>query len=178
MAEEAYRIDPWRLAAYGELQTLKECKAKKIPIDGKDAKGFSPLIWAARNACGDVLEFLVDEGCNVTATSFGGLSALHHACNKNNSLEIKILIKSKANVNQVAYATTHRHAEHRQYEFHCFSLFSVLLLFPPPSYMFFALLLNSNPIYSSDSPQPFLSSPALVCFFTSFLLWRESYRFH
>ena len=94
-----YMDDVCKLASFGELDDLNKARERGIDLDGKDDCGFTPLLWAARNGQDHVLNFLIENGSKLDAASFGGLSSLHHACNKNESGAIKILVKAKANVN-------------------------------------------------------------------------------
>ena len=51
-------------------------------IETRDAKGMTPLLWAASNFRAKILQLLIDRGADAFATDNAGLSALDHAKKK------------------------------------------------------------------------------------------------
>lgn len=98
---DEFLANPWKLSSFGELDDLKKFVEKQglQKIDLKDDNGMTPLLWAARNGHLIVLTYLLEEcKCNINNQSFGGLSALHHACNQNQGSIIKQLLKCDCKV--------------------------------------------------------------------------------
>ena len=86
--------DLQHLAQYGELEELKKRVEGGDPCDEQDEKGFTPLCWSARNNQLEVLNYLIEKGCNLNKPSYGGMSPLHHAANQNLEKIIFQLLKN------------------------------------------------------------------------------------
>ena len=73
-------VDIWQAAAAGNIEALKQHLEAGTHVDAKDSPGGStPLIVAAAFGQVETVEFLIDKGANVRATSNDGGTALHGA---------------------------------------------------------------------------------------------------
>ena len=85
-----------------QLKSLITAEDSKVDVGAVDENGCSALVWAARNGHADTVTYLVDEcGADVESASYGGLRALHHACNNNHEGIIKLLLEKDASPNAV-----------------------------------------------------------------------------
>lgn len=68
-------LTAWKQASFGEYEGLKSIIDSKGggKFDDQDDRGFTPLCWAARNGHFQVMNYLIDLGCNKEIASFGGL---------------------------------------------------------------------------------------------------------
>lgn len=85
-----------------QLKSLITAEDSKVDVAAVDENGCSALVWAARNGHADTVTYLVGEcGADVESASYGGLRALHHACNNNHEGIIKLLLEKDASPNAV-----------------------------------------------------------------------------
>jgi ankyrin repeat protein len=70
--------NPWKLASFGELDTIKSLIEAGVHVDESDEMGFSPLALAARNNHDKVVSLLIENGSDVNGKSFAGMRPLHH----------------------------------------------------------------------------------------------------
>lgn len=83
--------------ALAEVRALIE---KGGDVNAHDAKGFTPIHWAARNGYEDVAKFLVEHGAdlNTKETAVGQATPLHVACTYNHLAVAKLLVTRGATV--------------------------------------------------------------------------------
>lgn len=95
------------LNLYEEIASLSHTK---LNLEISDVKGRNALFWSIYHEHGNVLETLIDLGCNLTTNVSPGLPALHYAVYKNNAEIITLLldkgidIESKDSHNNTALA--------------------------------------------------------------------------
>ncbi|EGB08605.1 hypothetical protein AURANDRAFT_4715, partial [Aureococcus anophagefferens] len=68
-------------------------------INAKDASGATPLIYAARAGHVETIQYLVDNGGDVSEAGYGGLLPLHHAINHMREPTCTLLLDLDANPN-------------------------------------------------------------------------------
>merc|ERR1719181_1225939 len=76
--------DIHKLSANGNLDLVKvlvESKENPVDINVQDTMGCTPLIWASRGGHVNVMEYLLENGADTNMSGYGGMTALHHACN-------------------------------------------------------------------------------------------------
>jgi len=74
--------DIHKLCGFGSTEDVVNLASKdNFEVDQLDSLGNTPLIWAARGGSSDCVEFLCKSGAAVNHRAYGGLNALHHACN-------------------------------------------------------------------------------------------------
>ncbi|KAF5899383.1 B-cell lymphoma 3 protein, partial [Clarias magur] len=61
-----------------------------------DKSGRSPLIHAVEKSCMEMINFLVENGCNVNLQSYSGNTALHIACSRGEVDAVRVLLKNGA----------------------------------------------------------------------------------
>ncbi len=86
---------------HGNLDEIKRFLKKGVLIDEKNAQGMTPLMMAARFFYNDVVEWLINNGCDINIVDNAGRSALMHAAYTGNADGIKILINSGASITNV-----------------------------------------------------------------------------
>ena len=52
-----------------------------MDVNGVDQSECTPLIWASRGGMEEVVDYLIGEGAELEKAGYGGMRALHHACN-------------------------------------------------------------------------------------------------
>ncbi|KAG8225070.1 hypothetical protein J437_LFUL000049 [Ladona fulva] len=88
-------------AEHGDLSLVK----KLIELEGicllkeHDKDGYTPLHRACYNGHEDIVEYLVEKGADLDATTSDGWQPLHSACNWNFARCAKILLEHGANIN-------------------------------------------------------------------------------
>jgi ankyrin repeat protein len=76
----------------------KNKKSAKLTIlEEMNRTGMAPIHFAAERGSVDVLEFLLENGCNIDLLSFEGNTALMYACKNNQLNSIKVLLDVKRN---------------------------------------------------------------------------------
>ncbi|KAF7708676.1 B-cell lymphoma 3 protein homolog [Silurus meridionalis] len=66
-------------------------------INAVDIKsGRSPLIHAVEKSCMEMINFLLENGCNVNSQSYSGNTALHIACGRGEVEAVRVLLKNGA----------------------------------------------------------------------------------
>lgn len=104
------------LAAYAGLSwLLRKLFIIKYSEDihARDSQGNSPLIWAARNGHGLVVQLLLDKGADIGAENHEGVTALYWASNNGHSATVDLLLKNRANCkprDKVGWTSLHRAA--------------------------------------------------------------------
>ncbi|KAL8889355.1 MAG: hypothetical protein Q9192_006031 [Flavoplaca navasiana] len=104
------------LAAYSGMSwLLLKLLVVKNPghIDARDSKGYSPLIWAARNGHVSVVQLLLDRRADISAKNHEGVTALYWAANCGHSDTVDLLLRNKANCkprDKVGWTSLHRAA--------------------------------------------------------------------
>ena len=73
--------------------------AEEQIIKAKDSEGRTALHWAAANAKGETVQFLIGRGANVHSADRQGRTALHGASLAGNANVIRLLLKNGASVN-------------------------------------------------------------------------------
>jgi ankyrin repeat protein len=68
-------LTAWKQASFGEYDGLKLILDNKGggKFDDQDDRGFTPLCWAARNGHLQVMNYLIELGCDKEIASFGGM---------------------------------------------------------------------------------------------------------
>ena len=83
-------------AARGDIDALRQ-GLKTLDINGADAHGWTPLIWAVSSHEIAAVKFLLAQGAAVDQQATGGWSALHYAADSRNAPLVDILLAAKAN---------------------------------------------------------------------------------
>lgn len=83
----------------GRPEIVKELILKGADVNAADILGDTPLILAAKNNIGSVMEALINAGADVNAKNKSGKSALYFAVAAQNLSGCDYLLKSKADVN-------------------------------------------------------------------------------
>lgn len=83
-------------AARGDIAALRQ-GIKTLDINGADAHGWTPLIWAVSANEIPAVIFLLAEGAAVDQQATGGWSALHYAADSRNAPMVDVLLAHKAN---------------------------------------------------------------------------------
>ncbi|KAH7146250.1 ankyrin repeat-containing domain protein [Dactylonectria macrodidyma] len=77
---------------------IKLLREYKVPFEGKDNLGNTPIFLAATLGLLDTVSFLIDEGANINARAEFGGTALYQACINNELDIVKILLDHGADV--------------------------------------------------------------------------------
>ena len=95
--------NPHKLAEIGDVGTLREIfdEDDSIDVNTVDKYGCTPLIWGARGGKVEVVAYLIKKGADLTAKGYGGMNAMHHACNQLEEDVLGLLISSGADVGSV-----------------------------------------------------------------------------
>jgi len=85
-------------AKRGQLDFLRECLRQRIPLNGTDSSGSTPLFWAAHGGHDDCLKELLKQGnkVQVDAQNLLGDTALHGASWKGHANAVRLLISAGA----------------------------------------------------------------------------------
>ncbi|XP_026781745.3 B-cell lymphoma 3 protein [Pangasianodon hypophthalmus] len=91
-------LTPLHLAVQdGNKKLAKMLLDSGADINAVDIKsGRSPLIYAVEKSCMEMINFLVENGCNVNAQSYSGNTALHIACGRGEVEAVRVLLKNGA----------------------------------------------------------------------------------
>uniref|UniRef100_A0A0N5CAU5 Protein kinase domain-containing protein n=1 Tax=Strongyloides papillosus TaxID=174720 RepID=A0A0N5CAU5_STREA len=84
----------------GHDKVVLYLRSQNVPVDVKDRRGDTPLIWAARNGHNNVIKILCkDKNVNINHVNKSGETALHVATRYSQSSSIQILLDNGANPN-------------------------------------------------------------------------------
>ena len=107
--EATVDTDLWRTAMFGMNDSLRKIvedasagsdeSGVVFDINAKDASGATPLIYAARAGHVETIQYLVDNGGDVSEAGYGGLLPLHHAINHMREPTCTLLLDLDANPN-------------------------------------------------------------------------------
>ena len=107
--EATVDTDLWRTAMFGMNDSLRKIvedasagsdeSGVVFDINAKDASGATPLIYAARAGHVETIQYLVDNGGDVSEAGYGGLLPLHHAINHMREPACTLLLDLDANPN-------------------------------------------------------------------------------
>lgn len=86
-------------AERGNTVAVQEEINKGVPVDTKNAIGWTPLIYAASEGHLDIVTQLIDAGAWVDVQSFTGSTALGYASYQGHTEITKRLIQARANIN-------------------------------------------------------------------------------
>ncbi|MES2070083.1 MAG: ankyrin repeat domain-containing protein [Pseudomonadota bacterium] len=81
-------------------KVLPKLKATDIQLDGKDAKGMTPLAYAAAAGNGDAVKALIGAGANADHVLMEGWTPLMIAVSAGEADVVKVLLKAGANMSQ------------------------------------------------------------------------------
>ncbi|XP_015835535.1 ankyrin repeat domain-containing protein 39 isoform X1 [Tribolium castaneum] len=88
----------WSAAQYGDLDRALHLLNKGFGVDQRDAAGYTPLHYAARNGHLDICKLLVAKGaCLDAVTCQGKATPLHRAATVGKFEIVKFLVENKAN---------------------------------------------------------------------------------
>ena len=73
-----------------------ELLLKKVDLNSKDNRGWSPLHWAALYGHTDIARFFIDKGAEVNAKDKNGCTPLHWAAKKGHADIVRILLNAGA----------------------------------------------------------------------------------
>ncbi|MEO5365574.1 MAG: ankyrin repeat domain-containing protein [Magnetococcus sp. WYHC-3] len=98
-APDAMALQLRRFAMTGQLRGVKSMIEKgAIPVDAPSRNGMTPLMWAAQEGHGEVVEYLIAKGANVNAQHLDGVGgALLYAIEGLHAPVVKILLDHGAN---------------------------------------------------------------------------------
>jgi ankyrin repeat protein len=74
--------DIFKLCQIGDLANVKVMVEKGTDVNVTDSMGYTPLIRAAKGGNPDVMIFLLENSADPEIAAFGGMRAIHHACNE------------------------------------------------------------------------------------------------
>jgi cytohesin len=87
-------------AGVGSLPEVKLLLERGVDVNATDAhKGQNALMWAAAEAHGDVIDFLISKGANVNAASRSGSTPLAFATGRNDAKSVQRLLAAGADAN-------------------------------------------------------------------------------
>ncbi|XP_010892434.1 NF-kappa-B inhibitor epsilon [Esox lucius] len=91
-------LTPLHLAVQGRHKELARMLLDAgADINAMDIKsGRSPLIHAVENNYIDMVDFLIENDCNVNGQSYSGNTALHSACGRGQVDTVRLLLKNRA----------------------------------------------------------------------------------
>ncbi|KAI4194041.1 MAG: hypothetical protein LQ346_003773 [Caloplaca aetnensis] len=104
------------LAAYAGLSWLLQqlfIAGYLGDVHARDSQGNSPIIWAARNGHGSVVQLLLDRDADIGAKNHEEVTALYWAANNGHSATVDLLLKNRANCkprDKVGWTSLHRAA--------------------------------------------------------------------
>ncbi len=92
-------MDIWQAARYGNLAALKLRIADSPDVNLLDAKGISPLAWAAMAGKPLAAKLLIDKGADVNHKNTDGATPLHAAAFFGQFDLVELLLENKADIN-------------------------------------------------------------------------------
>ena len=93
--------DIFKLSGIGDLLVIKDLVAAgNVDVNARDEVACTPLIWASRGGSDDVVEFLCGNGADLELAGYGGMRAIHHACNCMCERSMVQLLEMNAQVSQ------------------------------------------------------------------------------
>ncbi len=95
----ASSMDIWQAARNGNLAALKLRLADSTDANSLDAKGISPLAWAAMAGKPLAAKLLIDQGANVNHQNTDGTTPLHGAAFLGQFDMVELLLENKADIN-------------------------------------------------------------------------------
>ncbi|KAJ6135142.1 hypothetical protein N7512_000302 [Penicillium capsulatum] len=98
--EEGNILDGLHLAAYfGLLEAVAALISDGHPVDVRDTRGCTPLIWSAQRGHEDITRYLLEKGAEIEKHDRLGLTPLACAAEKGHDAVTQLLIEWGANVN-------------------------------------------------------------------------------
>ncbi|KAL5961782.1 Ankyrin repeat domain-containing protein 39 [Taenia solium] len=92
LQEMDFERGPWGCAIYGKTDRLLQLLERGIEVDARDAYGFTPLHYAAKNGRLEICQMLLARGANVAATTrCGKATPLHRAAYSGNLSIVQLL---------------------------------------------------------------------------------------
>jgi len=95
----AASMDIWQAAKKGHLTALKLRLADSSNVNSLDAKGISPLAWAAMAGKPLAAKLLIDKGADVNYKNTDGATPLHAAAFLGQFDLVELLLENKADIN-------------------------------------------------------------------------------
>ena len=83
---------------------LIEREENPVDVNVTDDIGCTPLIYSARAKDPKTIKHLLEKGADINHKGFGGMTALHHACNLMHEASIHVLVEGGADLNVSARA--------------------------------------------------------------------------
>lgn len=99
----SYGQDIFAAARANDVVALEGFLKSGADVNGKNEKGYTPLILAVYNENNEATEFMLKNGANPNMQDGSGNTALMGATFKGYHTAVKTLLRYKANVNQVNY---------------------------------------------------------------------------
>tara|TARA_B100000683_G_scaffold166714_1_gene160627 strand:+ start:259 stop:1740 length:1482 start_codon:yes stop_codon:yes gene_type:complete len=99
LAPEAW----WDAVCIGDLQTLKTLREQDDYLDVRDKDGWTALLHAISNDQMPVIDWLLEQGADLTKESYHGYTTLMAACRKNNAPIATKAIEAGVPVNAYFY---------------------------------------------------------------------------